>query len=458
METLTKRLLWLYFVLIVIEGALRKWVVPGLSEPLLIIRDPVALGIYAFALMSGRFPFRGAIFVLVVLAMLSAVFAAIAGAPPFVALYGVRINYFHVPLIFIMADLLTRKDVLAFGRAVLWLSLPIGALMIAQFQAGEFSRLNVGAGGDIGGQLSGALGKIRPPGPFSFITGPILWFSLATAFTCYGWLNRGVYPRLLLIAVTCMTLVVIPISISRMLLFSVLAVIAFGAVAVLRNPRRGLAVLAPGLLAMAVFGVLGEGELTDAFKQRWTTSTSSGLQESVVLRFFNDYLGGLDLVSSAPLTGHGIGMGSNVGARFSTGRMGFQLAESEWAKIVLELGPILGFAFIAFRCWLSARLLFAGWQSLLVKEDSLPWLLCGACILPVISGQWAPPTILGFAVFGAGLAFAAANTDPEIDEEEEAEDDSDENDENGEEDGDKNPEVPAPEEDLPQPRRRIRRA
>ena len=34
-----RRLIWLYFWLLLIEGALRKWVAPSLSNPLLIIRE-----------------------------------------------------------------------------------------------------------------------------------------------------------------------------------------------------------------------------------------------------------------------------------------------------------------------------------------------------------------------------------------------------------------------------------
>src|SRR5215469_6439139 len=49
-------LIWIYMVLLVIEGALRKWALPGLSDPLLIIRDPVALAIYYFALRARIFP------------------------------------------------------------------------------------------------------------------------------------------------------------------------------------------------------------------------------------------------------------------------------------------------------------------------------------------------------------------------------------------------------------------
>jgi hypothetical protein len=33
-------LLCSYFWLLIFEGALRKWVVPGLSDPLLLARDP----------------------------------------------------------------------------------------------------------------------------------------------------------------------------------------------------------------------------------------------------------------------------------------------------------------------------------------------------------------------------------------------------------------------------------
>src|SRR5438309_4530609 len=45
-----RALIWLYLVLLIFEGALRKWIVPQLSNPLLIIRDPVVIAIYMLAL------------------------------------------------------------------------------------------------------------------------------------------------------------------------------------------------------------------------------------------------------------------------------------------------------------------------------------------------------------------------------------------------------------------------
>ena len=52
MDHLIKRLIWLYLFLLIGEGILRKWVLPGLSEPLLIIRDPLVIGIYLCAFIN----------------------------------------------------------------------------------------------------------------------------------------------------------------------------------------------------------------------------------------------------------------------------------------------------------------------------------------------------------------------------------------------------------------------
>ena len=37
-----RNVVWAYLLLLIFEGALRKWFLPGLATPLLIIRDPLA--------------------------------------------------------------------------------------------------------------------------------------------------------------------------------------------------------------------------------------------------------------------------------------------------------------------------------------------------------------------------------------------------------------------------------
>ena len=145
-----KPFIWLYFLLLVLEGALRKWILPGLAEPLLIVRDPVVLMIYALAFSSGVFPFRPAVLTLVAFAAVSLGFALIVGTPPVVAFYGLRINYLHVPLIFVMAQTLTHADVLRIGRVALWLTLGITA-NIHQHGLPRLPPLVSQLGGDVAG-------------------------------------------------------------------------------------------------------------------------------------------------------------------------------------------------------------------------------------------------------------------------------------------------------------------
>jgi hypothetical protein len=56
-----RRMIWLYFVLLIGEGALRKWIVSSLGAPLFVIRDPLVLLIYLQAVGCRRFPVSGAV-------------------------------------------------------------------------------------------------------------------------------------------------------------------------------------------------------------------------------------------------------------------------------------------------------------------------------------------------------------------------------------------------------------
>ncbi len=413
-----KALIWLYFLLLVGEGVLRKWVLPGFAEPLLLVRDPVVIVIYLLALSRGVFPWRLAVLFLGIMAMVSVVFATIGEGHLLVTIFGLRINYLHPPLLFLMPMVLTRRDVIQFGKAVLWLSVPIAWLMLLQYNSPSLGQLNVGSGGSLGGQLDGALGKLRPSGPFSFITGPVSWFALATAFLFYGWTHRAGFSRWSLWLASAATALAIPISISRSLLMSVVVVVLFGVASLARDVSKAWRILLPMLFLAGFFSLIEEQGLTAAFESRWENSTvrHGGIQVSIVDRFFGDYTAAWHEISHAPLLGAGVGLGSNVGSRLATGEVRFVLAESEWPRIVLELGPILGACFIFFRCWMAGHVILVSLRKLFLEGDSLAWLLAGASFLSLLSGQWGQPTILGFAIFGGGLALAAVNEEAGPDE------------------------------------------
>ena len=95
-------LVWLYFWLLFFEGALRKWIFPAWSAPLLIARDPVVLTIYVIALAKGIFPFNRFVVTAIALAGLSFGASLFVFGNIGVILYGIRTNFLHLPLIFLI--------------------------------------------------------------------------------------------------------------------------------------------------------------------------------------------------------------------------------------------------------------------------------------------------------------------------------------------------------------------
>ena len=112
--------------------------------------------------------------------------------------------------------------------------------------------------------------------------------------------------------------------------------------------------------------------------------------------------------------GGGLGVGTNVGAGLLTGERVFILAEGEWERILSEVGPVLGLAFIFFRI-LLVWFLFRKALAALRRGEPLAMLLFGMCATLVLNGQLGAAATLGWAAFGAGLCLAAAKEEEEDD-------------------------------------------
>ena len=426
-----KRLIWVYLVLLIFEGALRKWMFPNQADLLLIVRDPIVLGIYWLAARANAFPVNGFVAAIAAFTVGSVAASIITGQHNWmVVLYGLRINYLHLPLIWVMAEVLDRRDVQRVGTFILLIALPMTLIMIMQFRSPMNAPINRGVGGTEIGQIFGAAGRIRPPGLFAFITGPQLFLPLATAFFLYQASVRRHLPWWLLLVTGLAVAIALPVSISRT------AVLATGLVGVtfvftlfFSASRQGSALLRTFCILSVVGGslyflpVFHEGQ--DVFLSRWQTAAQSSggdAWENVSSRIFGGFLKPFHTMAQTPFFGHGIGVGSNVGARLLSGNVGFLLAEDEWDKVILELGPLLGGAFLLFRIGLTVYLGLLALRALLYEREPLPLLLFSATGVAVLLYQWGPPTILGFAVFGSGLVLAALKTpvietEIEIDEE-----------------------------------------
>lgn len=414
-----RQLIWVYFWLLLIEGSLRKWVVPQLSNPLLLIRDPIVVLIYFFSVRARVFPKNTWVVVLVIIAafciLTSYVNLWLYVSPPIITLvagYGVHANFFHLPLIFVMASVLSFDDVKKIGWWTLLLIVPMTVLMVAQFQAAPGAFVNLTAGGE-GEMMTSALGKVRTAGPFSFVVGVAAYFSLATGFLVWAVLRPGTYRIWLLAAAGAALIIGASVSGSRLVVANCGLVIASLLIVVFVRPdvinRFGRVLVAVVVLSYAVSRtpIFREGvHVLSARVSEVSQATEQTMTQGLISRFLSGFEESVYIYTKAPLMGYGLGIGTNAGARFLTGHTMFLLSEDEWSRVFLESGPILGLAFIAWRLALAMR---TGWAC--VKSvrlgNLLPLLIFASAFFPMINGQFGQPTILGFAVFATGVALAA---------------------------------------------------
>jgi hypothetical protein len=413
-----RRLIWLYFWLLLIEGALRKWVLPQLSTPLLIIRDPVLLLAYILAWRVGVFPRNRWVLALGIIGFLSLVASVVPLWPYpltrilFISGYGFRANFFHLPLIFLMPAVLRREDVKRIGWWMLVLVVPMSLLMAAQFQAGPDSILNRTASGE-GEMITAGSGKVRTSGTFSFIVGVVSYYALATGFLIWAALKRGVYKNWLLIAAGSALIIGIAVSGSRSVVAACALVIASLLVVLILRPRA-VNRLGQALVITVVLGfiltktpVFKEGleVLTTRFSDV-AEATEQSISAGMISRIMEGFTNGIFILGKAPFLGFGLGIGTNAAAQFLTGETAFLLSEEEWSRIFLESGPVLGLAYVLWRCGLAFRIGFLCLKSVR-GGNILPLLLFSSSFLPLINGQFGQPTVLGFTVFATGLALAA---------------------------------------------------
>ena len=413
--------IYAYILLLVLEGALRKWIFPGLATPLLVVRDPFVLFIYARALMTNRFPMNGFVGASIALALLSFVVSFIVGQDNMVVtIFGIRANFLQIPLVFVIGHSLTKKEVFFLAKAFLIAAIPMTLLISAQFNVGQNHRLNIGVGGEGTAALSGAAGRFRPSGTFSFINGLVDFYSLCVAFLMAIFLDHNKTSKWLLYTAIVTLLIAIPVTISRTLVLSVGITLLFSVYIMLRRNQastRLFQFISIGFVCLLVassFSSFTEG--VDAFKSRWkqSTSDSGGISESILMRMYYDNLAPLFSLFDHPVLGHGIGVGTNVGARMLTGSQSFILGEGEVLRILGEMGIILGLGFIFLRFVIVAQVGLLAHK--LVTKNPVPLLIFSATFLPFMIGQWGQATSLGFAILGMGLCIASMRTPKTIQE------------------------------------------
>lgn len=413
---LIKRGIWLYLFLLIFEGALRKWFLPGLADPLLLIRDPLAIYLLFKSFQKNLWypgSYEKIMWGLTILAFITTLLVGHGNLT--VAVFGLRITLVHFPLIFLIGSLLEKSDVIEIGKILLWINIAMTVLVAIQFYSPQSAWVNHGVGGNLEGSgFSGAAGFYRVPGTFSFTNGLALFYGLAAAYIFYFWLEgeKIQVSKLLLIGSTLALLAAIPLSISRTVLFQVILSFIFFMLISSRDFNFIKRFFGAGLIVILSFVFLSGLSFIDtatmAFSERFTQASAAegGLEGTLIDRFLGGMYGAV-VDGESSFWGAGIGMGSQVASKILTGESGvYLISEGEWGRLIGEMGFLVGFMVVLLRVSLVFQLFKKAWFAI-SRMNYLPWMLLSFTIINILQGQWSQPTSLGFSVIAAGLTIAS---------------------------------------------------
>lgn len=408
--------IWLYFFLWIFEGALRKWVLPSLATPLLIVRDPVAIYIIIRAIYLNVKFLNGYVVCGAIITLLALIVTLTFGhGNLFVGIYGARIMLLHFPLIFIIGAVLTKEDILKIGYALLAVNIVMTLIVYLQFISPQSAFINIGLGGEGSAGFSGAMGYFRPPGTFSFIIGLASFYILVAVFIFYFWISKEPVSKILLYASTLALIFSLPLTVSRTAVGGVVLVGVFAFIGSATSFKKLMKIALTVFVLFLLFTILQKTTSvfnlgTEVFMSRVDTASgqSGSFEQSFFSRVFEDFRRPIVNLLNTPLFVGKLGMGTNAGAQMLSGSTNFLIAEDELGRVGGEQGLVLGGALILLRLFLAISLFFKSIK--LPKEDRLlPLTFCGTALYLITLGQWAQPSMLGCSVLTVGLLVASIN-------------------------------------------------
>lgn len=359
-------------VITVIEGGLRKWVLPQASELIYFLKDGILLGAYLGYFLQNGFPQRplarhsafagllGAVAFVVMLEILNPALGSIL-----VGLLGAKAYLFYVPLCLILPKLFVSVEQLrTYLQWFLLLCIPVGSLGVVQFFSPPDSAINVYAPSaiEVSAAVFGEDDNVRVTGTFPYIAGFAVYLAVCLAFNfallmhlrAWKWRMLFVGMQLLLSADLVMTG-------SRGAGISAMGLVAgfvvFSAFERSTSSRR-LAVLlvVAGVACVGGLALLFPSAL-EAFRQR---ATDSG--DSVSDRIVQGLLEPFQYSGKSGVAGYGAGA-CQVACYALRDQLSLApplayppAAEGEPLRVMLELGIFGFFVWYALRIYLLVTL------------------------------------------------------------------------------------------------------
>jgi hypothetical protein len=407
-ERQIKAALLAFLILLLYDGALRKWLFPSSQQLVFVLKDVVLIAAVCWMLMSKALPNNVRFFELVSpFVVLNLFWIALSSLNPWlpnaaVSLWGLKSHLLFPIALFLLVPVAFRDatnlmSILA--RMYPWIVIPICILGFAQVAAPSDSILNAQIAANSDSLASfGAANLVRVSGPFSYLSGMASFVQTAMLLGI-GLLLAGARDTKFLVALAC-AFAALPITGSRGVIvltflgvFIMVALAPIARVLSIRQSFTGL-VLGAIFLGLSVFGM---SDVWTALEER---ATSSFGEANRYLAVFSNAFEHFEL---AGIAGFGTGA-ANLGAPALAGDVppyswipdnrGF---EEESGRIVLEVG-ILGWGL-----GLALRVGLVIWALYLA--------LRGRTLVIRVAGILATPTMAtvvytGFGVFAAPVWYA----------------------------------------------------
>lgn len=427
-----QRLVLGIFWMLLLEGALRKWVAPGFSKYLFFARDPLVLLVYWYALRSNALRGGGPLLLIGLGFAAVSVFIAFFQSVSFgdlrlltVVAYGWRQYFLYLPLPFVMAATFDRDALLRFARHAFVAAILMAPIVFLQAHSPPSAVVNRGISDEEQLQFQSFAytgGRIRPSGTFTSTVGVKELIPSTFALLLAVWLtppaSRKVSLRLLVVAAagvaTCLAL-----SGSRAAFvhcgFVMLSALLVG-MTTRRVAIRSRALMIP-LLLVAIGAVLYPIVFPDAFAALLSRFAEANAAESrgggwgIFGRALHETVDFLGFMKHTPVLGYGLGLGGNGRTYLGTADpnlMSHVGAESDWSRHIVDLGAIFGVLFILYRIVFTVSVFVRALRATRVSSDPFPLLLFGYVGIGFFYGQLTGHgTVGGFLWLYLGLVLAS---------------------------------------------------
>lgn len=427
-----KKAFWLYLVLIFVEGAMRKWFMPSLSNVWMMCREPIVIWTVLSLIGTQNLRSRVAKAFMIIGCIMMLTTLTLGHQNVWVAFYGFRIWFFHIPYIFIMSNKLNREDLIRICKFLILVFIPMTVLYVMQWGAPPSSILNASMGGGVEEQgVQAAYGAVRPSGTFGHCVGSSYYNPLIVSLFCVT-LFSSYYKRIFskkhfLIFAVAVVLCLIT-SVSRgAVIQSILTILFIASITILLGNTKTftktiVGVIGLFLLFLVLSNVSIEGKsivapITDRFEMAAEQEGgTSGVMSSRVLepyKFWNDK----GILLDPPFFGYGLGAGSNFGTQtlhivnsFYSDSQAWGLGEHSSQIVTNEMGFLFGGIVFVLRMGFCMFLFFSCIKKLKQNKDILPITLWTLSITYFGTGNLNLTMTLGWIVIVMILLLTSINT------------------------------------------------